>query len=299
MAYTATKYFSPRAFPFPAGFDNTQKLLWLRGAMVDCDTATEYTPGGVGSTSFQVTAFSAVGLVTFDTMKGVPLVNGQTVVVYNTASNDNDGTYTVSQLTYNANGTSGTFVAVPILGKALNGTAQTSQTAEGVGQIQFGQKALLKQTFTASAVVVSGGFMKVTYTTLTGPQLWPGDKVTIAGMTNAGNNGTFSLSYVFPTGATGGSFWIINPSAVATDSGTGTGSFDAGNSPYNSQSAPVQVKLFNSNGYVYVWNAQNQTIQVFTTGTASTDPLNEAALGANVAFESTLTFEALLIRAKS
>ena len=98
MSYTATKYFSPRAFPFPAGIDNTQHLVHVSGNMVDCDTATEYTTGGVGSTSFEVTAFSAVGLVTFSAMKGVPLVNGQLVVVYNTGSNTNDGTYTVSGL---------------------------------------------------------------------------------------------------------------------------------------------------------------------------------------------------------
>ena len=118
-------------------------------------------------------------------------------------------------------------------------------------------------------------------------------------MTHAGNNGTFSLNGVYPTSDTGGAFKINNPNGVATDSGTGTGAFKAGIEAYNSQSNPVSVKLFNSNGYVYRWNAQNQTIMVFTTGTASTDALNEAALGANVLFEQTLTFEALLIRSKS
>ena len=298
MSYTATKYFSPRAFPFPAGFDNTQHLVWVRGNMVDCDTATEYTPGGVGSTSFEVTAFSAVGLVTFSAMKGVPLVNGQLVVVYNTSSNTNDGTYTVSNIVYTT-ASAGTFTAVPILNNALAGSAQTSQTAEGVGQIQFGQRALISQTFTATAVAWSGGISTVTYTTLTGPQLWPGDNVTLVGMTNSGNNGTFSLNAVYPTSSTAGAFKFNNVNGVATDSGTGTGAFRAGTDAYNSSSIPVMVKLLNYNGYVYVWNVQNQTIQVFTTGTASTDALNEASLGATVLFEKTLTFEALLIRAKS
>ena len=298
MSYTATKYFNPRAFAFPGGFDNTQHLVTVRGLMIDCDTATEYTPGGIGSTSFEVTAFSAVGLVTYSALKGMPLYNGQVVVIYNTSSNTNDGTYTVSALATTST-TAGTFTAVPAP-TALSGTAQTSQTAEGVGQIQWTVRQYLAQTFTATAVAVSGGIMTVTYTTLTGPQLQPGDPVTLTGMTNAGNNGTFSLVTVTTTSSTGGSFTVINAAAVATDSGTGTGNFKAGiESAYNSLSAPIQVMFSTNKGYVYYWNTQNQTIQIFLTGAGSGDILAEAALGATVLFDQTLTYAAVFIRAHS
>ena len=298
MSYTATKFLIPRAFPYPAGFDNTQHLVWLRGNLVENDTSTEYSTGGIGSTSFEVTAFSAVGLVTYSALVGMPLINGQTVVVYNTSSNTNDGTYIVSALTTSST-TAGTFVAVPIPPNTLAGSAQTSQTAEGVGQIQFGQRAYIPQTFTASAVTQASGVNTITYTTLTGPQLWPGDKVVIAGMTNAGNNGTFSIVTATPTSSTAGSFTVNNTSGVTTDSGTGTGSFESGIGAYNSSAAPVQVKLFTYKGWVYVWNSVNQTVQVFVTGASSGTILTEAALGAHVAFDGTITFEALLLRAKS
>ena len=239
-----------------------------------------------------MTAFSAVGLVTYSALKGVPLVNGQKVVVYNTASNTNDGTYIVSAVT------STTFVALPGP-TAIAGSAQTSQTAEGVGQIQFGVKAIIAQTFTATAVTVSGGIMTVTYTTLTGPQLTAPDQVTLSGMTNAGNNGTFSLATVTPTSATGGSFTINNASAVATDSGTGTGNFDAGISAYNSMSAPVQAQFFTAKGYIYTWDPVNFTIRVFLTGASSGAILSEAALGATLLFDSTARFEAMFVRSKS
>lgn len=294
MAYTATKFLSPRAFQFPRGFDNTQKTVFIRGNMVENDTATFYSTGGIGSTSFQVTAFSAVGLVTYSLLKGMPLVNGQKVVVFNTASNTNDGTYIVSAITPSST-SAGTFIALPGP-TAIAGSAQTAQTAEGVGQIQFGEQQFLPQTFTAISVTTSGGVMTVTYTTLTGPQLQPGDNVTLVGMTNAGNNGTFSLVSVVRTSSTGGSFKVNNASAVATDSGTGTGIFQAGISAYNTNAQSVQVKLFNYTGWVYVWNRQNQTVQIFATGASSGAILAEAALGASVTFDGDITFEAVLVR---
>ena len=295
MAYTFTKYVGVRPFPLPRGNDNTQRTNILRGQLVDCDTATEYTPGGIGSSSFEVTAFSAVGLVTYSNLKGAPLVNGQRVVIFNTASNDNDGTYIVSQLTP-ASGSAGTFVAVPLPGLALSGTAQSAQTAEGVGQIQFGARVLEAQTFVVTAVTWAGGVMTCTYTTLTGPQLTPGDGVLLAGMTNPGNNGSFSLATVTPTSDTAGSFTVANPGGVGTDAGTGTGNFQAGSEVASAGENPVQVTIFSSKGYVYVWDNVNYTIRVFLTGSASGDPQNEAALGATVAFDPTITFEAIFVR---
>lgn len=308
MSYTATKYLSPRPFAFPGGFENTQHLVTVRGKMIENDSSTMYTPGGIGSTSFQVTAFSAVGLVTYSTLVGLPLINGQKVVVNNTASNTNDGTYIVSALATSSS-TAGTFIALPGP-TAIAGSAQTSQTAEGVGQIQFGQKALIAQTFTASAVTVSGGIMTVTYTTLVGPQLTPPDSVVLTGMTNAGNNGTFSLATVTPTSSTGGSFTVANANAVASDSGTGTGNFNAGLDVYNSSYAPVQVDLYSSTilgsggantgttAYSYQWDAINQTVRIIVTGASSGAALSEAALGAHTAFDNSITFEALLVRSK-
>lgn len=298
MSYTATKTLQPRAFAFPAGFDQTAKLTAIRGTLVENDTATEYTTGGIGSSAFQVTAFSAVGLVTYSSLTGQPLYNGQKVVVFNTSSNTNDGTYIVSQLTPSS-ASAGTFVALPGP-TAIAGSAQTTQTAEGVGQIQFANRNLLPQTFTVTAVTVANGVMTCTYTTLTGPQLTPNDKVILAGMANAANNGQFVLATVTQTSSTGGSFTIsTNPGAVASDSGTGTGNFTAGIDAVGTASAPVTpVKVFNSKGYIYKWDATNQTIRIFMTGASSGAVLSEAALGATVAFDNTITFEALFIRAK-
>lgn len=295
MSYTATKYLSPRALAFPGGFDNSQKMVTVRGTLVENDTATEYSTGGVGSTSFQVTAFSAVGLVTYNSLVGMPLYNGQLVVVFGTTHND--GTYTVANVAATTT-VAGTFTAVPLAGKTLNGTGDTAQTAEGVGQIQWGIRQFLNQTFTATAVTVSGGIMTVTYTTLTGPQLQPGDNVTLVGMTNAGNNGTFSLNTVTPTSSTAGSFTVTNANAVATDSGTGTGKFKSGIEAVYTADAPIEVQFFTNKGWVYSWNYVNQTVQIFTTGTASGDVLNEAALGASVAFDGTIHFRATFIRAQ-
>ena len=246
MSYTATKFINPRAFPFPNGFDNTQKSDIRRGNFVENDTATEYSTGGIGSSSFEVTAFSAVGLVTYSNLLGAPLVNGQRVVVFNTATNTNDGTFIVSQLTPSS-ASAGTFVAVPLPGNALSGSAQTSQTAEGVGQIQWAARNFLPQTFTVTACVVTGGVAKITYTTLTGPQLTPGDNVTLA-MGNALNSGTFSISTATPTSSTAGSFTIQNPFGVSTDTGTGTGQFKSGLDCPSGNEVPTQVNIFSPLG---------------------------------------------------
>lgn len=292
MAYTATKFLSPRAFAHPRGADNTQRNVVIRGYLIENDTSTEYSVGGIGSSSFEVTAFSNVGLVTYSSLKGLPLINGQRVVIYNTASNTNDGTYIVSQLT------STTFVAVPIPGKALAGSSQTGQTAEGVGQIQFGVQALLAQTFTVSAVTVSGGIMTCTYTTLTGPQLFPGDSVTLAGMTNAGNKGTFSLIGVFPTSSTAGSFTVNNPNGVSTDSGTGTGNFQAGILDQSAGEVPTPpVHVYSpSSGWDYVWDQNNYTVRIYGTGSGANAAFAEAAVGATVTFDGNIVFEATFPR---
>jgi hypothetical protein len=296
MAYTATKTLNPALFAFPSGVDNTEHTVILRGTLVENDTATEYVPGGVGSTAFQVTAFSAVGLVTYSSFKGVPLVNGQLVVIYNTASNTNDGTFTVSNVVASST-SAGTFTAVPLTGKTLSGTGQTGQTAQGVGQLHFGVQALIPQTFTVTAVSNTGGQVTYTYTTLVGPQLQASQSVTIAGCTNAANNGTFTINSITQTSSTAGSFIVTNSAGVTTDSGTGSGNFQAGLQTFARNGVPVvQMTFFSIKGYTYVWNTTNSTVQIFLTGTSSGAVQNEAGLGATVAFDGTIRFEAIYVR---
>lgn len=301
MAYTATKYLSVVLNPYPRGNDNTQRMEYMWGSFVENDTSTNYAVGGIGSTSFQVTAFSAVGLVTYSTLVGVPLVNGQRVVISNTASNTNDGTYIVSAITTTSS-TAGTFIAVALPGKSLAGSAQTSQTAEGVGQIQFGTRVGISQTFTATAVTVSGTTMTVTYTTLVGPQLQPGQNVVITGMTNAGNNGTFNLNLVTQTSSTAGSFTTTNAAAVASDSGTGTGTLTVGaNVPSAANElsaawAPVEVDIYTVKGFLYQWDPVNYTVRIFLTGTSANTVFNEAALGATVSFDGNISFKVVFPR---
>ena len=296
-AYTATKFLSVKPYEYPKGQDNTQHRVIISGNLVENDTSTEYSVGGIGSSSFEVTAFSAVGLVTYSSLKGQALINGQLVVIYDTSSNTNDGTYTVSALATTST-TAGTFTAVPIGLNALAGSAQTSQTAKGVGQIQWGNRSTIAQTFTATAVAVSSTTMTVTYTTLTGPQLWPGQPVVLTGMTNAGNNGTFSINLTAPTSSTAGSFTVTNTAAVATDSGTGTGTFTPGIGigSCGNLAGPIEVDIYSSKGWVYRWDYTNQTIRIYTTGTASTDILNEAAVGATVTYDGTMAFRADFVR---
>jgi hypothetical protein len=297
MAYTASKYFSIKPLPYPAGQDNAQRTSTLRGTLSDQSAdAINYTVGGVGSSSFQITAFSAVGLVTYNSLIGLPLQNGQKIVAVGTTHND--GTYIVSKLTP-ATSVSGTFVAVPLPGHSLDGTGDTAQTAEGVGGLQWGAKYSIPQTFTVTAVTVSAGVMTCTYTTLTGPQLSPRDPVTLAAFTNAGNDGSFTINTVVTTSATAGSFTVANLNAVASDSGTGTGFSMSGFSENAADNSPVEVRLTSTKGFVYIYDTTNNTIRIFATGTASGDALNEIATGANATFDNTVSFAAVFERAQN
>ena len=292
MAYTATKYLSPKAYAFPNGFDQTAKTTIVRGVLLENDTSTEYSVGGIGSSSFEVTAFSNVGLVTFSALVGLPLINGQRVVVYNTASNTNDGTYIVSNIAMSS-ATAGTFTAVPIPGKTLAGSSQTTQTAEGVGQLNFAARAQINQTFTVSGVAASGGITTVTYTTLVGPQLFPGQSVTLP---LSSGTAVYSPIAVYPTTSTGGSFTVSDPSAAAT-TGSGTGAFISGIEAVQSALNPIQVRIMSSDlGYVYLYDQTNLTARIFVQDGSAGHALQEVALGANVVFDGTLAFEAIFLR---
>lgn len=294
MSYTATKYVSPKPFEYPNGFANEDRTTIIRGALFENDTSTEYSVGGIGSSAFEVTAFSNVGLVTYSNLVGLQLVNGQTVVVYNTSGNTNDGTYIVSQLTPSS-ATAGTFVAVPIPGKALAGSSQTGQTAEGVGQLSFTERQQINQTFTISGVSASAGITTVTYTTLVGPQLRPGQTV-ILPVTGGAGTAVYTVTNAFPTSSTAGSFTVQDPSAVAT-SGSGTGIFITGTDVVQTLDNPIQVTITGAKGYWYQYDYINNTIRIFVTGSAN-GPAVEAAVGATVAFDGTMRFEAVFIRAR-
>jgi hypothetical protein len=291
MAYTATTYLSPVAFEYPLGNDITLRNQFIRGNLVMNNTS-EYSIGGIGSTSFEVTAFSSVGLVTYSSLVGAPLYNGQLVTVYNTSSNTNDGTYTVSALTTSSS-TAGTFVAVG----TIAGSSQTTQTAEGVGQLQFSNRNTLTQTFTVSAVTATTTQVTYTYTTLVGSQLVPGQSVVIAGCTNAGNNGSFVVVSATPTSITAGAFVVSSTTGVTTDSGTGTGSVKVGIDAIDSTQNPLQVLAWSTyvKGYIYTYNPAKGTIQVYLTGASSGSALSEAALGATIAYD-TIQFEAVFPR---
>jgi hypothetical protein len=296
MAYTATMYVSPFPNPYPRGADNTQRTSEFFGILAQNDTATQYSVGGVGSSAFEVTAFSAVGLVTYSALVGAPLVNGARVVVYNTASNTNDGTYIVSGLTTTSS-TAGTFTAVPLPGNSLAGSAQTSQTAEGVQQILWGDRATVNQTLTLTAVTVSGSIATITYTTLVGPQLQPGQSIVVTGMTNAGNNGTFSINSTKPTSATGGSFLITNTSAVASDSGSATASVIVGIDNQTAAGVPVWVDIRSGQlGWIYQFDPVNYTMRIFATGSGSGAVLAEVALGPHAVFDNYIQFHARFVR---
>jgi hypothetical protein len=296
MAYTATKYFTPKPFLYPRGSDNTQRNQVIRGQLLDCSTPTEYSVGGIGSSAFEVTAFSAVGLVTFSALLGVPLVNGQKVVIYNTSSNTNDGTYFVSGLTYTS-ATAGTFTAVPLPFNTLAGSAQTSQTAEGVGQMQWGARALQQTTLTLTGVTVSGTTATITYTTLSGPQLFPAEQIVITGMTNSGNNGTFTINAILVSTATTGSIQITNASAVASDSGSGTANLLSGVDDSACIENPTPPVIIGNSGGIslaglmYVWDNTNQTVRIFGAS-GSAGVATELALGAHAVLESALYFQA-------
>ena len=269
MSYTGTKYLGVRPYPFPRGSDNTQRMAYIRGNLVDCDTATEYCPGGIGSSSFEVTAFSAVGLVTYSNLKGDPLVNGQRVVVYNTASNTNDGTYIVSVITPSS-ASAGTFVAIAIPGKALSGSAQTTQTAEGVGQLNFGNRNLQAQTFTATAVTWSGGVMTVTHTTLTG-------HATLAGRQRNDRRDDQLRKQRHLLAHSGLSNFLYSRVIYGHQSqrrhnrfGNRNGKVSAGSENASvTNEVPVQVNIFSAQGYIYRWDPVNYTIRIFLAGAGS------------------------------
>jgi hypothetical protein len=98
MSYTATAVAAVVPFGYPRGLDITQNNQIVRGQLSLANAA--YNKGGLGSTGFQVTAVTVLGVVTYNQLVGLPLQVGQKVVIFNTASNTNDGTYTIASVLF-------------------------------------------------------------------------------------------------------------------------------------------------------------------------------------------------------
>ena len=292
MSFTQATVLAVNPFSFPRGQDMTQYNQWVRGTLSMNAATAEYVLGGIGSNSFEVTDVTALGVATFNDLVGLTLYNNQTVIITGTSTAGNSGVKTISNLAFSS-ATAGTFQL-----SSFGAVHDATQTADGVGQVQFGVSTTQAQTFTVTATVSAAPYVTYTYTTLTGPQLQPGQSVTIIGETNPGNNGTFKVFSVTPTAITAGAFVAFNSNGVSSDTGTGTGSLLVGAQFIETTQPPTQVRVWSTKGlgYVYEWNPAAQTIQCFVTGTASTDPLNEAATGAHIVFD-TLQFEAVFPRA--
>ncbi len=76
----------------------------------------------------------------------------------------------------------------------------------------------LESTVNITATTQSGSATSYEYTPVSGPALRPGMEVVIAGMADAGNNGTFTL-----TAASSGIFTVVNSAGVKASSQSGTG----------------------------------------------------------------------------
>ncbi len=76
----------------------------------------------------------------------------------------------------------------------------------------------LESTVNITAATQSGSNTTYTYTLTSGPALRPGMEIVVAGMTDAGNNGTFTL-----VAANAGTFTVANSAGATASSQSGTG----------------------------------------------------------------------------
>ena len=246
MSYVTGSYVSVQPYEYPRGVDRTLFNQVLRGIVQPAGPVTlDYVTGGLGSSTFEVTAVSTAGVATYSALLGVPLYSGQTVTL--STLTHNSGTYTISTVAPSSS-TAGTFQLVNIYTNGLfvpigTLTADTSQTANGVGQISFATPASVKQAATISAVTQSVTQSTLTYSALVGPQFKAGQQVTISGMTNAGNNGTFEVLGVEYTTYAVGHLIIYNPNGVASDSGTLAATVKVGSNSIYTTQPPTQVKF--------------------------------------------------------
>ncbi len=76
----------------------------------------------------------------------------------------------------------------------------------------------LEPAINITAAAQSGSVTTYTYTLTSGPALRPGMEIVVTGMTDPGNNGTFTL-----TAANSGTFTVVNGAGTTTTSQSGTG----------------------------------------------------------------------------
>jgi hypothetical protein len=161
----------------------------------------------------------------------------------------------------------------------------------------------LAQTFTTTALTVTAGVAKATYTTLTGPQLVVGQQVTMTFGTgsppsiDALNSGTFFVTSVTPTSVSAGSFTYTNAAGVSTDTGTGKGLLKSGFEAILFNGAPTQVRVESAagSGLDYRYNQANGTIQIFWSGSSGAISLEYTT--AVALLQDTVNFEAIFPRA--
>ncbi len=82
MSYVTGSYVSVQPYDYPRGVDRTLFSQVLRGIVQPAGPVTlDYVTGGLGSNTFEVTAVSTAGVVTYSALLGVPLYSGQTVTL--------------------------------------------------------------------------------------------------------------------------------------------------------------------------------------------------------------------------
>jgi hypothetical protein len=290
MSYTATTPVAPIPFSNPRGSDFTQKNQTIRGNLFQYGGTVEYAVGGVGSTSFEVTDITTLGVVTYSNLVGLPLVNGQKVVIGSVGpTGTNAGIKTISAVTV-ATASTGTFQI-----DTFNGTHDASLTVEGVGQIQFAEKQNVAQAFTVATVTAgsagANGTFTFTYSGLTGPQLQVGQSVTLA-CSKAANTGTFVVKTVTPSTIAAGSVVVYaTGGGASTDTGTGAAFLAVGVEAIQTAQPPTEVLVWSTkpSAFVYTFNPLSQTVQVLTASA-------ELAVGTTWSFD-TIQFVAVFPKA--
>jgi hypothetical protein len=185
--------------------------------------------------TFTVANASASGIVTSVTGGGVSVINTDTVIHmrYTSAEKHWDylgGSPSTTRDSANVFATSEQFTNATTSYTAVDGAAFTF-FYQGIYNLTISCNAFTGGALTATVTATSnsGGDGSQTYTTSTNPHnLLPGDKVVVTGLSNAANNGTFT---VFSTPAAN-TFVVWNPSGTASTGQSGTATFYHENTIY-------------------------------------------------------------------
>ena len=185
--------------------------------------------------TFTVANASASGIVTSVTGGGVSVINTDTVIHmrYTSAEKHWDylgGSPSTTRDSANVFATSEQFTNATTSYTAVDGAAFTF-FYQGIYNLTISCNAFTGGALTATVTTTSnsGGDGSQTYTTSTNPHnLLPGDKVVVTGLSNAANNGTFT---VFSTPAAN-TFVVWNPSGTASTGQSGTATFYHENTIY-------------------------------------------------------------------